>query len=48
MKLKLSENQDQWTIPSTNWTNAYTEDTNKELIIDSNFYVARFKNMKSK
>ena len=45
LKVKL-DNQEQWIKPTTNWTHEYTKDTKKELIIDSNFYVASFKNMK--
>lgn len=47
LKVKL-ENKEQWIHPTTNWTHEYTKDTKKELIIDSNFYVAAFKNMTNK
>jgi len=47
LKVKL-DNQDQWIQPTTNWTHEYTKDTKTELIIDSNFYVAGFRNMKNK
>jgi hypothetical protein len=32
---------------TTNWKHEYTKEK-KELIIDSNFYVASFRNMKNK
>ena len=47
VKVKL-DNKEQWIKPTTNWTHEYTKDTKKELIIDSNFYVAGFKNMKER
>ena len=46
LKVKL-DNQEQWIHPTTSWTHEYTKDTKKELIIDPNFYVAGFKNMKT-
>lgn len=46
LKVKL-DGKEQWIKPSTNWTYEYTKDTKKELIIDANFYVAGFKNMKN-
>jgi len=45
LKVKLDD-KEQWIKPTTNWTHEYTKDTKTELIIDSNFYVAGFKNMK--
>jgi aminopeptidase N len=47
IKVKL-DNNEQWINPTTNWKHEYTEETKKELIIDSNFYVASFRNMKNK
>ena len=47
LKVKL-DSTEQWIRPNTNWTHEYTKDTKKELIIDSNFYVASFKNMTNK
>ncbi|WP_373515908.1 M1 family metallopeptidase [Persicitalea sp.] len=46
LKVKL-DNKEQWIKPTTNWTHEYTKDTAKELIIDANFYVAGFKNVKN-
>lgn len=46
LKVKLDD-KEQWIKPTTNWTHEYTKDTAKELIIDANFYVAGFKNMKN-
>lgn len=45
LKVKLDD-KEQWIKPTTIWTHEYTKDTKTELIIDSNFYVAGFKNMK--
>lgn len=45
LKVKL-DNQEQWIKPTSNWTHEYTKDTKNELDIDSNFYVAGFRNMK--
>jgi hypothetical protein len=45
LKVKL-DNQEPWIKPTTNWKHEYTKDTKKELIIDTNFYVAGFRNMK--
>lgn len=45
LKVKLDD-KEQWIKPTTIWTNEYIKDTKTELIIDSNFYVAGFKNMK--
>ena len=47
LKVKLNDNE-QWIKPTTNWTHEFTQENNKELIIDSNFYVAAFKNMTNK
>ena len=47
LKVKL-DNQEQWIEPTTSWTYEYLKNPKKELIIDSNFYVAGFKNMKFK
>lgn len=47
LKVKLDD-KEQWIHPTTKWTHEYTKDIKKELIIDSNFYVAGFKNMKNK
>lgn len=47
LKVKLDD-KEQWMHPTTKWTHEYTKDIKKELIIDSNFYVAGFKNMKNK
>lgn len=45
LKIKLN-NQEQWIYPTSNWTHEYFKETKNELIIDSNFYVSSFKNMK--
>jgi aminopeptidase N len=45
LKIKL-DNQEQWIYPTSNWTHEYFKETKNELIIDSNFYVSSFKNMK--
>lgn len=45
LKVKL-DNQEQWIQPTTNWTNEYLKNPKTDLIIDYNFYVAGFKNMK--
>ncbi|AWW00981.1 peptidase M1 [Arcticibacterium luteifluviistationis] len=45
VKVKLDK-QELWIKPTTNWTHEFTEDPKKELIIDSNFYVSSFRNMK--
>lgn len=47
IKIKL-DNNEQWINPTTNWKHEYTKESKKELIIDSNFYVASFRNMKNK
>jgi len=47
LKVKLDDKV-QWIKPTTNWTHEYTNETKNELIIDSNFYVASFKNMINK
>jgi aminopeptidase N len=47
IKVKV-DNKEQWINPTTNWTHEYTKETKNELIIDSNFYVASFKNMINK
>ncbi|SFZ93965.1 Peptidase family M1 [Flaviramulus basaltis] len=46
LKVKL-DNKEQWIKPTTNWTHEYTKDTKKELIVNPNFYVASFRNMKN-
>jgi aminopeptidase N len=44
LKVKLDD-QEQWIKPTTNWTHEYTKESKNELIINSNFYVASFRNM---
>ena len=47
MPLKVTiDNQEQWIYPKTNWIYEYVGEVKNELIIDPNFYVASFKNMK--
>lgn len=38
LKVKL-DSKEQWIKPTNTWTNKYTKETAKELIIDANFYV---------
>lgn len=45
LKIKL-DNLEQWIYPTPNWTYEYTKDTKTELIINSDFYAAGFRNMK--
>ncbi len=46
MPLKVTiNNEEQWIYPTTNWINEYTKDAKSELTINSNFYVAGFRNM---
>jgi len=47
MPLKVTiDNEEQWIYPTTNWVHEYMKESKSKLIIDSNFYVAGFKNMK--